>query len=31
MPERTIQTGIGPVEVSQPRVRDRMIVSHGVV
>lgn len=23
MPERTIQTGIGPVEVSQPRVRDR--------
>jgi putative transposase len=23
MPERTIQTGIGPVEVRQPRVRDR--------
>jgi putative transposase len=23
MPERMIQTGIGPVEVSQPRVRDR--------
>ena len=23
MPERTIQTGIGPVEVHQPRVRDR--------
>src|SRR5512147_3160563 len=23
LPERTIQTGIGPVEVRQPRVRDR--------
>ena len=23
LPERTIQTGIGPVEVKQPRVRDR--------
>jgi hypothetical protein len=23
MPERTIQTGIGPVAVRQPRVRDR--------
>src|SRR5512135_3911179 len=23
LPERTIQTGIGPVEVQQPRVRDR--------
>jgi hypothetical protein len=23
MPERTIQTGIGPVEVCQPRIRDR--------
>ncbi len=23
MPERTIQTGIGPVEVRQPRIRDR--------
>ena len=23
MPERTIQTGIGPVGVRQPRVRDR--------
>jgi transposase-like protein len=23
MPERTIQTGIGPVEVRQPRLRDR--------
>jgi hypothetical protein len=23
LPERTIQTGIGPIEVKQPRVRDR--------
>ena len=23
LPERTIQTGIGPIEVQQPRVRDR--------
>src|SRR5689334_5728119 len=23
LPQRTIQTGIGPVEVQQPRVRDR--------
>ena len=23
LPERTIQTGIGPIEVRQPRVRDR--------
>src|SRR3954447_16438315 len=23
LPERTLQTGIGPVEVQQPRVRDR--------
>src|SRR5512147_931484 len=23
LPERTIQTGVGPVEVRQPRVRDR--------
>jgi transposase-like protein len=23
LPERTIQTGIGPVDVQQPRVRDR--------
>jgi putative transposase len=23
LPERTIQTGLGPIEVQQPRVRDR--------
>jgi hypothetical protein len=28
MPARTIQTGIGPVEVRQPRIRDRG--AHGI-
>jgi hypothetical protein len=28
LPERTIQTGIGPIEVKQPRVHDRRPAGH---
>jgi putative transposase len=31
LPERTIQTGIGPVEVRQPRIRDRAAGSDGPI
>jgi putative transposase len=31
LPERTVQTGIGPVEVKVPRVRDRTPTSKGAI